>query len=254
MANGQNGQPQQNLSTAPYPGAPSDQEWLRGAGVPDASGRTAPGTTPAVQQPPAAGWYPTTASGILNRYVEAGGRGVAWQAPILAGEAIAAPFTGGATAAIMPETAGLGFLGGVESQAAEDAYRGITGEQAPWYVGPVASTVGTLGLGGLPAAYRAVRAGAGTLSNWAHGGGGFLGGLVGGGLADQIIHNATHIISGMSGGAATGLGLTAGVLASARQMARPTLRSWLRPVTGALGGGVVPNAVNALSPSDYNTP
>lgn len=253
MANGQNGQTGQNLSTAPYPGAPSDQEWLRGAGVPDASGRTAPGTTPAVQPPPAAGWYPTDPNAILNRYVGAGARGTAETAPILAGEAIAAPFTGGTTAAMMPETAALGFVGGVASQGAEDAWRGITGEEAPWYVGPTAGTIASLGVGGLPAAARGLRAGASYVSNMAHGGG-FLGGLVGGGLADQILHNATHVITSMGGGAVTGLGLTAGTLASVRQMARPTLRSWLRPVAGALGGNVIPNAVNALSPSDYNTP
>lgn len=155
---------------------------------------------------------------------------------------------------MIPETAALGFTGGVASQGAEDLWRGVTGEEAPWYVGPTAGVIGSLGIGGLPAAGRAIRAGAGTLSNMAHGGGGFLGGLIGGGLADQIVHNAAHLLTGMSAGGVAGLGLGAGMLASARQMARPTMRSWLRPVTGALGGGVIPNAANALMPSDYNTP
>lgn len=246
MANGQ----QQDPSTLPYEGASSDDEFLKQYGA--APGGPA-GTVAAVQPPQAANWMPTTASGWVNRYAKAGAEGMAWQAPVVAGELAAAPFTGGATAAMIPETAALGFTGGVVGQGAEDVWRGATGEEPPWWVGPAASTVGSLGIGGLPAAGRAIRAGAGTLSNMAHGGG-FLSGLIGGGIADQIMHNATHIITSMSAGGAAGLGLGAGLLSSARQMARPTLRSWLRPVTGALAGGVVPNAANALSPSDYNTP
>lgn len=211
-----------------------------------AEGVSAGGTEPVQPPPPPAG-MPTTVGGWAGRYGKAALEGAAPAAGIAAAEAAYGP----AGWAAAPVTIGLGAVGGLAGQGAEDLWRYEYNEEPPWWVGPAAGTVASLGVSGLPAAGRALSQGVRSLSSVFHGGGGFAGGL----LADHIIDNAGHLLGNAVGDtklALIGAGATlgAGVGSGLRNLTRSSV-DLMRPVVGMVGG-MAPRAINPLLPGGEN--
>lgn len=251
MANG-NGQPTQDPSTLPYEGAPSDDEFLKQYGAKPGG---PPGTVTAVQPPPPEPGMPATGSGWVDRYGRAAAEGAAFNLPFAGAEAYFGPLGLAGAAA----TEGLGALGGVEAQGAEDAWRTFHGGEPPWWLGPTAATVGTMGVGGASqwtkAALRSAAShvtGQGLVS-----GGMGIGGLalIGHDLAGNIVENAGHLIGQLGGPAGLGagaLGVGLGFARNARRAltATPNWRNLKVPIASAVGGAApqTSDAVNSLMP------
>lgn len=252
MANGTSAQP---ALAQPDLGGMSPEDYLQQRERADG---IAVGGADEVQAPPPQPGMPTTLGEFGTRYLKAAGEGAAFNAPFAGAEALWGPPGWAASAG----TLGLGALGGVEGQATEDIYRGITGKEAPWWLPPTVATIGTMGAGGAQQWTRAaaLRAGRAIASHPGVAGGGLIGGgLAVHGLADTILANASHLIGNVEqwGPAAAAIGLGAGFVKSARNVLRstPNFQNLKVPIASAVGGAA-PETVNALSPSpsDYSTP